>query len=117
MATLRSQVGALVRHHRERLGMTQAQLAEKSARSVELIGRIERGATAPSFETLETFSRVLATPARDFFGSGSFDAASGREDPLAQLVTRVSTLDSGDLDWINRLVSVALSRKVRTPPA
>lgn len=114
MSTLRVQVGALVRHHRRRVGLSQVQLSEQAGRSIELIGRIERGAAAPSFETLEVFSKILKTPVRDFFGDSAFAVDAGRDDGLSRLLTRIANLDSEDLDWLDRLVSVALNRKVRS---
>ena len=76
-----------------------------------MIGRIERGGAAPSFDTLHKLSEVLNTPVRDFFGLGDYVAASGREDPLARLLHRLSSLEPADLDWVDRLVTTALSRR------
>lgn len=114
MSTLKRQVGVMVRHHRERVGLTQSELADRADKSLETIGRIERGAVAPSFETLADFSRVLDVPVREFFGAGSYAAAAGRSDALVRLVDRVSGLDNDDLDWVDRLVTTALARKSRS---
>ena len=113
MASLRQQVGQLVRHHRVRSGLTQVDLAVHTGRSVEMINRIERGVTAPGFDTLQALSSALNTPVRDFFGAGDYDAGSGRDDPLVRLINRVAGLDGEDLDWADRLVATALNRKVR----
>lgn len=103
----------MVRHHRKQRGWTQDQLAERADRSVEMINRIERGRVAPGFETLEALSLSLDVPVRDFFGIATFEAGEEREQPLFRLVQRASVLDRHDLDWLDRLVTVALSRKVR----
>ena len=116
MATLRQQVGDLVRHWRKVRGWTQDDLAEKAGRSVELVNRIERGGVAPSFDTLEIFAKVLEVDVRDFFGVGDHAVPSRRDDGLAKIVGRISGLDRSDLDWIDELVRVALARKVRNPP-
>jgi transcriptional regulator with XRE-family HTH domain len=79
-----------------------------------MINRIERGVAAPSFETLEKFSRVLKTPVRDFFGTGNYSVSPRRDDPLQQLIERISGLDSDDMKWVQGLVSHALKRKVRS---
>ena len=115
MASLQQQVGDLVRRHRERAGLTQSQVAERTGRSVEMIGRIERGGAAPSFETLQQLSAALDTPVRDFFGLGEFQAAKGRSDALQKLIHRLSGLDEAEVEWADRLVTVGLSRKVRAP--
>jgi transcriptional regulator with XRE-family HTH domain len=114
MSTLRRQVGAMVRHHRERIGLTQAELADRIGKSIETIGRIERGAVAPSFETLSDFSNVLEVPVREFFGAGFYTAKAGRNDPLVRLIDRISGLGDDDVDWLDRLVTTALARKSRT---
>lgn len=104
----------MVRHHRERAGLTQSDLAEQANKSLDTVGKIERGSVAPSFETLSDFSRVLDVPVREFFGAGSYAAEAGRSDALVRLVDRVSGLDNDDLEWIDRLVSTALARKSRS---
>jgi transcriptional regulator with XRE-family HTH domain len=113
MASLRQQVGQMVRHHRRQCGLTQAELAERVGKSVEMINRIERGITAPGFKTLEDLSTTLKTPIRDFFPPHG--AATGRKDPLDRLVGRVAGLEPADLKWVDDLVALALNRKVRRP--
>ena len=110
MATLEEQVGALVRHHRKRSGLTQSQLAEQVDLTSLTVGRIERGDAAPSFETLNRLADVLGVDVRDFFGLGPFAAKDGREDPLVRLIERVSPLDETKLEWIDGLVAAALVR-------
>jgi transcriptional regulator with XRE-family HTH domain len=114
MATLKQQVGALIKSRRNEKGIVQAELAARSRRSVEMISRIERGVAAPSFDTLERFAEILGVPVRDFFGAGDYVAEPRRDDALARLVKRVSGLDGEDLDWVDRVVASALNRKVRT---
>src|ERR1700745_1912571 len=57
---LKDLFGTSLRQCRRARRLTQAQLAEATDLSLEMIGRIERGLTAPSFETLA----ALAGPAR-----------------------------------------------------
>lgn len=104
----------MVRHHRERAGLTQSELADRANRSLDTVGKIERGSVAPSFDTLADFSKVLEVPVREFFGVGSYAAEAGRSDPLVRLVDRVSGLDNDDVEWIDRLVTIALARKSRS---
>jgi transcriptional regulator with XRE-family HTH domain len=109
MPSVRAQYGALVRHHRERRGLTQAVLAERTDRSLELIGRIERGAAAPSLETIEAIARALKTPIRDFFGVGEF-AVTSEAAPLASLVRRLAMLPVTELAWVDRLLTAAMAK-------
>lgn len=112
MSDLRVQVGNLVRHHREAGGLTQAELADRTERSVQLIGRIERGSSAPSFETLAGISLALNVQVRDLFGVNHFAVGQdGADAPLVKLVSRVASLDPTDLEWVVTLVDHALSRK------
>jgi transcriptional regulator with XRE-family HTH domain len=104
---LQQELGRRVRRHRERMGLSQVDLAEAIGRSVQMIGRIERGKSAPSFETLEVIARVLQTPVREFFGPGELgqgEAAVGR------IVQRLSSLGPDELAWIDQLISAALRR-------
>jgi transcriptional regulator with XRE-family HTH domain len=97
------------------MGLTQDQLAERVGRTVEMVNRIERGVAAPSFETLEALSAALETAPRDFFGLGQYEARAGGDRGLERLLDRVAGLDPDDVDWIDRLVALALARKVRRP--
>jgi transcriptional regulator with XRE-family HTH domain len=82
----------MVRHHRERVGLTQAELADRIGKALETVGSIERGKSAPSFETLNDLSEALGVPVREFFGAGSYEAKAGRNDPLVRLIDRVAGL-------------------------
>lgn len=46
-----SEIGTLIRETRERHGLSQARLARRAATTQAVVSRIERGLTAPSFET------------------------------------------------------------------
>lgn len=102
-----------MRHHRERAGLTQSEVAEKINKALETVGSIERGKTAPSFDTLNDLSEALGVPVREFFGAGAYEAKAGRNDPLVRLIERVAGLSDDDVDWLDRLVAAALARKPR----
>ncbi len=104
----------MVRHHRERTGLTQGDVAEKINKALETVSSIERGKTAPSFDTLADLAEALGVPVRDFFGAGAYAAKAGRNDPLVRLIDRVSGLSDDDMEWLDRLVTIALARKSRT---
>ena len=113
MAGLRTQVGLAIRHQRKMKGWSQAQLAEKIGRTVETVNKIERGLSAPSFETLEALSRALTVPVGSFFWTADLEPAEIERDALQRLVARLSGLDSDDIEWADRLLGIALARKVR----
>ena len=111
MSTLRRQVGGLVKHHRERVGLTQAELADKVGLASETVSRIERGVVAPGFESLEEFASALSVDVRDFFGAGEFAASEGRNDALVRIVDIVCRLDAEDADWAEKLFELALMKR------
>ncbi len=109
---LTREVGSLIRSIREAKRLTQNQVAESSGRSLQMIGRIERGVAAPSFETLEALSAAMGVPVGAFFQVDGFQAGAGNE-PLARIVDRLSHLDADDLQWADDLLRIAIGRKVR----
>lgn len=54
--------GAALRALRKQRGLTHEQLAELLERSVDAVSRLERGKTAPSFDTLTRISVKLGVP-------------------------------------------------------
>ena len=67
MATLRKQFGARLRQIRAQRGMTQERFAETLNLSVDFLSLIERGISAPSFETLEKMAKRLKISVADMF--------------------------------------------------
>jgi len=67
MSTLRYRFGRRLRQIRRQKDLTQEQLAEAVGVSVEFISNIERGISAPSFETLEKLTAVLQVPVHELF--------------------------------------------------
>lgn len=57
--TLRTRFGQSIRKHRNRLALTQEQLAERSDLSVDAIRRIEAGRFSPTLDTLRKISDGL----------------------------------------------------------
>ncbi len=78
MGRLRKNFGIRLRQVRLTRGLTQEQLAEKLAVSLNFLNLIERGQRAPSFDTLERIAKVLRTPVAEFFINKPGESASGR---------------------------------------
>ena len=113
MSKLGEQVGALIRHHRKRKGWSQDRLAAEADRTVGMINRLERGRVGMTFETLEALAVALDVAPRDFFEAGSVVVKSDQDDHLVRLFDRVTALSPDDIKWVDDLVRIALSRKVR----
>ena len=67
MATLRKQFGARLRQIRAERRMTQERFAETLNVSVDFLSLVERGISAPSFETLERIAKRLKVSVADLF--------------------------------------------------
>lgn len=71
MTTLRHRFGKRLRQIRRYKDLTQEQLAEAVGVTVEFISNIERGKSAPSFETIEKLTAALGVEVEEFFKTSS----------------------------------------------
>ncbi|HXX19874.1 MAG TPA: helix-turn-helix transcriptional regulator [Candidatus Acidoferrum sp.] len=67
MATLRKRFGHRLREIRAQRRMTQERFAEVLDISVDFLSLVERGISAPSFETIERISKRLKVPVAELF--------------------------------------------------
>jgi transcriptional regulator with XRE-family HTH domain len=67
MSTLRVKFGRRLRQLRRYRDLTQEQFAEVADISVDFVSNIERGVSAPSFETLERLAEALGVAVADLF--------------------------------------------------
>jgi HTH-type transcriptional regulator / antitoxin HipB len=58
-ARIRFELGEAVRHRREQLGITQAQLAERAGLQQPAVARFETGGTMPTIPMLERLADAL----------------------------------------------------------
>ena len=108
MSKVEEQFGALVRYHRKRAGLSQAQLAERIDRQTNAVQRLENGETTPTFDTLERLSEALDVPIREFFGTGAYAVDPNEGDPLAAIFTQLVGLKQAELGLLQELVATAL---------
>lgn len=81
-------LGLRVRCLRTRRGMTQENLAERINRSVDMVSKIETGATGPSFESLKRLSDALEVSLHSLF-----DFEDDHDDPRRiELLTIVADI-------------------------
>ena len=76
---LKQHIGLRVRAERQRLDLTQEQLAERVGKAVETISNIERGFSYTGLETLEKLSAVLDAPIVSFFEGADRTRSLSRE--------------------------------------
>ena len=67
MIDVKQHVGLKVKAARQKLGLTQEQLAEAIDKTVETISNIERGHSLTSIETLQVISNQLKVPLAALF--------------------------------------------------
>lgn len=71
---LRRSFGQRLRNLRKSVGLTQAKLGELAGVSEDLISLIERGVSAPSFETIASLADTLQVQACSLFDFEDLDA-------------------------------------------
>ena len=108
MSKLEEQFGEMLRYHRKRAGLSQAQLAEKIGRQPNAVQRLESGDAAPTFDTLERLADALDVDVRELFGTGEYAARSGRDDPLNAIFRLLVGLKDRDLLNLHELIVAGL---------
>lgn len=103
MPQLKTIFGRQLREARRSKGMTQAALAERIDRSLEMVGRLERGEIAPSFETIERLVAELDVPPGFLFGGDVGTGHKGSE-LLAEGIEALYHLGDQDLARAVRLI-------------
>jgi XRE family transcriptional regulator, regulator of sulfur utilization len=97
-------VGTQVRHLRKTQGMTQEELAEKSGLSVDYIGKIERGTTSPTVESMEQVARGLGVRIANLFDLWEEDSQS--QDSVSDLVRISRYLQNKSPDDVEFALSI-----------
>ncbi|MAI89213.1 helix-turn-helix domain-containing protein [Ponticaulis sp.] len=80
---------------RKKAGLTQEQLAERIGKSVDLVSRLERATTSPSFETISLIAEALNSPAASFFTHEEV-SSSDRHDVYSTLIDLVLSMPLSD---------------------
>ncbi|MCF4126312.1 helix-turn-helix domain-containing protein [Methylobacterium sp. SyP6R] len=101
--------GTNLRNCRKSRRLTQADLAEKTALSMEMISKIERGVASPSFSTIEKLAEILNFPESAFFGEGPIVSANGeRARILSKIYTKLSRFNEDQLAKVDKIIDVAI---------
>lgn len=97
-----SSVGARIREHREKAGLTQAQLAEAVFATRQTVGNWERGATLPDIQSLQLLAGVFGVTVDELLG--------GDADELAREAAndRRVLMRSFIMEWVNILVIICV---------
>lgn len=97
-------LGQRIRALREAAGLTQADVAQLTIKSVETISNFERGKTTPSVHTLATLAQHLGCSVADFFVG---DVVTSRDvDPVA---AKLSVLDDRDRRLVKGFIEMLIA--------
>ena len=94
---LKQLFGANVRHHRKAKGWTLERLSDGVGVSQETIGKIERGQSAPLFDTAEKIAAALDVPAPALFGMNTAPGSGERARLLTEVHATLSKLNEDQL--------------------
>ncbi len=109
---LQQSLGEVARAARERLGLTQAQVARQAGIAANVYGRIERGGMMPAVPTLRKLARILGISADALLALSSADVAASVDAPAPEgnlspeLLQLVSMLRGWSPAKVKRLIRV-----------
>ena len=89
MVDLRRRFGSLVAAHRRRQNLTQEVLADRAEISVDMVSKIEIGATGARFPVIERLAHALEIDPGELFSTEIPQGAINRG-PLQELTTEVA---------------------------
>lgn len=102
---LQTVFGANVRNHRKARGLTQEALAERVDVTMETIGKIERGAAAPTFATAQKIADALKVQVVALFGAHTDGLPQGERGRLLGRINRaLSGMNDEQLSRIANMI-------------
>ncbi len=110
MQELRTRFGTLVAANRRRLGITQEELSSRAEVSVDMISRIEAGATGARFTTIDKLARALLVDPAELFTPDLPEGALQRRQ-LTSVVSRLAKLSDKDLLWVDEVLKAVLKHR------
>ena len=107
---LNTRFGKLLAGRRKARGLTQEELAQKAEISTSMIGQMETGVSAPSFNTVETLAHALEIDPSELFTTNILNkSVTSRH--IHDISAELSKLDETDLLWVRGIIEAALNRK------
>ena len=109
--------GTRIAAERERLGLTQAELADKVNVSQKSISKYERGDRQPNFETITKLANVFGVSI-DYLlgreGAQSIPQSSDPDESLAKFMSDYDRLNDNGKAYIKDQMGYALSKEIFT---
>ncbi|MCC5995843.1 MAG: helix-turn-helix transcriptional regulator [Oceanicaulis sp.] len=103
---LKAVFGRRLNEARKRRQLTQEALADAISMSVDMVGRLERGTTQPSFETIARLCSTLQVDAQFLFGGEEESTTMALPMDTRTLIDRIRTLSPEDVKRINTAVDL-----------
>ena len=98
--------GANVRHYRKARGLSQEEFADAAELSVAMMGKIERGEAAPSFDSVEKIGAALDVPEAILFSAGTMTVPTGERGRLLQRINiQLSKLNNNELSRATKMLT------------
>ena len=107
---LKQEIGSRVKAARKMRGMTQAALAEAIDMSFETVSNLERGKTAPNFNTLSDLATALDVELKFFFDYEPNNTSKLRSRLISELSATTLEVDDDKLALIVDLAKVVARR-------
>ena len=102
-----------VREIRKAAKLTQAQFAELIDISEDSIGKIERGVSIPTIETLDKIARGLRIPLKDLVDCESKKPLNRLDKTINDFNMYLKTKDPEDVQFLHELAIMVLDRDKR----
>jgi transcriptional regulator with XRE-family HTH domain len=107
MVALQKRFGQLLAAQRKRRGLKQSDLSELAQLSTDMIAKLETGAAAPSFASIERLAEALKVDPAELF-TYELGGRPYERRVLTDLVAELSRLSESELLRIRRIVKAAL---------
>lgn len=98
--------GRRLKEARKRCRLTQEALAGAISMSIDMVGRLERGTSQPSFETIARLCNTLDVDAAFLFGAENSSRADTLPRETRGLIDRVRLLRPDDVKRVEKAIDL-----------
>jgi len=114
---MRDSFGMWLQQQREKLGISQAELARLAGLNRAVVNKMENNATKPEAETLLATSRALKLPPETVFrAAGLLPPKPEHNERITEATYILSMLEEEDIDEIIQIARMKLERKKASSP-
>lgn len=107
---LAKRFGNFLSGHRRRLKLTQRELAERTSLSVDMVAKLEIGATGASLSTVQLLAEALSIDPAELF-TAEIPRGSLYRAELSDLTARLARLSPDEFSGIRGVIDAALKMK------